>query len=109
MAEGKTILTILTFCTNYDFCRVGKKPKINCEMVPFSKKNYNNQIFWFEFPRNALFFLIRTRTSLFGVKQEIFCHKEKKFLQICKKASPTHQISSNVRGLNLTIKKIGST
>ena len=78
-------------------------------MVPFSKKITIIKSFDLNFLVMHSSFLIRTRTSLFGVKQEIFCHKEKKFLQICKKASPTHQISSNVRGLNLTIKKIGST
>ena len=74
-------------------------------MVPFSKKITIIKSFDLNFL--DLVFLISASTSLFGVKQEIFCHKEKKFLQICKKASPTHQISSNVRGLNLTIKKMG--
>ena len=102
MAEGKTILTILTFCTNYDFCRGGKNPKINCEMVPFSKKTYTI-IKSYNF--NSL---VYTLIFIIWWKARNLCHKEKKFLQICKKASPpTHQISSNVRGLNPTIKKMG--
>ena len=78
MAEGKTILTILTFCTNYDFCRGGKNPKINCEMVPFSKKMYAI-IKSFNF--NSLVYT----NSLFGEKQEIFVARKKNFSRFAKK------------------------
>ena len=90
------------------FAEWKKTPK-KCEMVPFEGK-YNTQniisIILHKSSKKQGKYLFIIYTT-FGGKQDIIVIMRKKVSPDLQKSFSTHQISSNVRGLNPTIKKMG--